>query len=107
MRCWGSSARISRPFRAYRHILCRDLRPQSPSSCLAFRTTSEGDIEAPGLAAGWEKGRIRKPPLSRIIYVKYGRKLLTRYPLEGDRNIEGKASLVFKRMLFPGDISRG
>src|SRR5947209_12357434 len=40
-----------RPFRAYRHtILCRDLRPQSPSSYLAFRTMSEGDIEAPGLA---------------------------------------------------------
>src|SRR4051812_3635365 len=40
-----------RPFRAYRHtILCRDLRPQSPSSYLAFRTVSEGDIEAPGLA---------------------------------------------------------
>src|SRR5947209_19669295 len=35
------------PFRAYRRIiLYRDLRPQSPSSYLAFRTTSEGDIEA-------------------------------------------------------------
>jgi len=51
-----------------------DLRPQSPSSCLAFRTTSERDIEAGGLAVGWEKGRIRKPPLSRIMYIKGGRK---------------------------------
>ena len=51
-----------------------DLRPQSPSSCLAFRTMSEGDIEARGLAAGWEKGRVRKPPISRVIYVKRGRK---------------------------------
>src|SRR5437588_11773699 len=41
-----------------------DLRPQSPSSCLAFRTTSERDIEAGGLAVGWEKGRIRKLQLS-------------------------------------------
>src|SRR3954469_14486935 len=71
----GFFARMSRSFRTYRHIILRrDLRPQSPSSCLAFRTTSEGDIEARGLAAGWEKGRIRKPSFSRVIYVKRGRK---------------------------------
>ena len=68
---------------------------------------SERDIEAGRLAVGWEKGRIRKLPLSRVIYVKRARKLLTRYPLDGDRNIVGKARLVFKGMLLPGDISRG
>jgi len=68
-------SRMSRPFRTYRHIILRrDLCPQSPSSCLAFRTMSERDIEAGGLAVGWEKGRIRKLPLSRIMYVKGGRK---------------------------------
>src|SRR5438874_9857668 len=93
----GMFARMSRPFRAYRHIiLCRDLRPQSPSSCLAFRTTSEGDIEARGLAAGWEKERVRKPPISRVIYVKRGRKATYTISLDGGRHIVGKASLVFK-----------
>src|SRR5207248_3321730 len=33
-----------------------------------------GRYRGPGLAAGWEKGRIRKPPLAHVIYVKYGRK---------------------------------
>src|SRR5438874_11360588 len=91
----GMFARMSRPFRAYRHIiLCRDLRPQSPSSCLAFRTTSEGDIETEGLAAGWEKGRIRKHHSLVSNTSNAEEKLLTRYPLDGGRNIVGKASLV-------------
>ena len=51
-----------------------DLRPQSPSSSLAFGRRAREISRPRGLVAGWEKGRVRKPPISRVIYVKRGRK---------------------------------
>ena len=70
-----------RPFRAYRHtILCRDLRPQSPSSYFAFRTMCEGDIEAPGLATrGRGKDGLETTTFSYHIPQLRTNKLLTRY----------------------------